>query len=53
MVRDHKHHSIEITKMGEVIVSHIANIEKELNDMSSDIEKLKVGYIKCGATNYR
>lgn len=45
MVRDHKHHSIEITKMGEVIVSHIANIEKELNDMSSDIEKLKVGYI--------
>lgn len=48
LVRDHKHHSIEITKMGEVIVSHIANIEKELNDMSSDIEKLKVGYIKCG-----
>lgn len=48
IVSDHKHHSIDITEIGQVLIIHIENIENELHEMSSNIDKLKTGDIKCG-----
>lgn len=48
IVRDHKHHSTDITEMGQVLIIHIENIENELHEMSSNIDKLKTGDIKYG-----
>ena len=48
IVRDHKHHSIDITEIGQVLIIHIENIENELHEMSSNIDKLKTGDIKYG-----
>ncbi|MGE6359315.1 LysR substrate-binding domain-containing protein [Staphylococcus capitis] len=48
IVRDHKHHSIDITEMGQVIINHTKIIENELREMTFDINKLKTQDIKCG-----
>lgn len=48
IVRDHKHHSIDITEMGQVIINHTEIIENELREMTFDINRLKTQNIKCG-----
>lgn len=48
IVRDHKHHSIDITEMGQVIINHTKIIENELREMNFDINRLKTQDIKCG-----
>ncbi|MDS4034507.1 hypothetical protein [Staphylococcus capitis] len=41
IVRDPKHHSIDITEMGQVIINHTEIIENELREMTFDINRLK------------